>query len=226
MHLTQRVLLADDDDAMTATLSEWLKLQGFTVELAQDGAETMERLATGQYDAIVLDWEMPFMNGLEICEKFRAAGGMTPILILTGKSAVEQKEQGLDAGADDYLTKPFHFKEITARLRALLRRPTQIITDQIQIRDIVLNPKTKKVTKDEREISLQPMEYAVLEFLMKHPNEYFSPDHLLRRLWDSDAEVSHDAIYSCIKRVRKKLEVNEARPLITSQYGVGYRLEP
>lgn len=222
-----KILLADDDDSTTATLSDWLKLQGYAVDVARDGAETLECLKAFDYDVLVLDWDMPIMSGIEVCREFRGSGGVTPILILTGKSAVEQKEQGLEAGADDYVTKPFHFKEVSARLRALLRRPVQSVSEKIVVRDIALNPGSKQVTKSGAEIKLQPMEFTVLQFLMQNPNQYFTVDKLLRRLWDSDAEVSHDAIYSCIKRLRRKLESGtDEKPLITSQYAAGYRLEP
>ncbi len=221
-----KALLADDDDALCETMGEFLRLENYNLDVARSGSEAGEYLKQFVYDIILLDWEMPGKSGIEICSEFRSAGGVTPILMLTGKKEIEEREKGLDAGADDYLTKPFHFRELGARLRALLRRPPQIVASVLTARDITLDTKTMKVRKGSQDIPLQPMEFVVLEFLMRNPGEVFSPERLVDRLWESDAEVSLGAIYSCVKRLRKKLDSGEDRSLISSIYSKGYRLDP
>jgi len=221
-----KILIADDDEALAGTLIEWLKLEKHVVDAVNNGVAALEHLKAFEYDLIILDWAMPEMTGLEVCQQYRAAGGNAPLIMLTGRGAVEEKMQGLDGGADDYLTKPFHFKELTARMRALLRRPAQLNLGNLTIRDIELDPIARKVSKNGKELALQPLEFRVLEFLMKHPQQVFSPEILLRRIWDSDAEVSHDAIYACMKRLRKKLESPDEAPILVTVYGAGYKLEP
>jgi len=223
-----KILLADDDDALVATLTEWLQSENYLVDVVSDGDAALEHLQALDYDAIVLDWSMPITSGVEVCRQYRAAGGKLPLLILTGKDSVEDIELGLDAGADDYVTKPFVYKELSARLKALMRRsaPAPGGSNTLTVRDIALDVAVRKVTKADKQMSLQPVEFSVLEFLMKHPRQVFSPDALLQRIWGSDTDVSHHAIYSCIKRLRKKLECADERPLIVSTYGIGYQLEP
>lgn len=208
------------------TVSEWLAISNHKVDVVNTGEDAVHYMEAFSYDIILLDWEMPGLSGVDVCRKFRDRGGTTPLLMLTGRKAIEHKEEGLDAGADDYLTKPFDVRELGARIRALLRRPTQLNVDALNARNISLDPKSRKVHKDGREIPMQPMEYALLEFFMKHPNEVFKQEMLLRRLWDSDAEVSPEAIYSCIRRVRKKLDDPGEKSIISSVYGAGYRFEP
>lgn len=223
-----KLLIADDDDALCVNLDEWLKLEHYTQDIVHTGNEAVDYLQRFVYDAIILDWEMPGPSGVEVCKNYRDRGGRAAIIILTGRGAVSDKEAGLDAGADDYVTKPFHFKELSARLRAVLRRPRQIASGVIKIRDLTLSPTNRTLHRGDQEIQLQNMEFVVLEFLARNPNQYFAADVLLDRLWEADACVSQDAIYSCIKRLRKKLETDHDgdKPLISSAYGQGYRLQP
>jgi two-component system, OmpR family, response regulator len=178
-----------------------------------------------QYDVIVLDWDLPGATGVEICTSFRAKGGNTPIIMLTGKSTLRDKEEGLDSGADDYLTKPFHIKELSARIRALLRRPLSVTGNTLKVGDITLCPISYKVTKAEQEVQLLPREFALLEFLMRHPGQVFGAEALLDRVWNSDSEASPDALRTCMKRLRKKIESPEGDSIIKTVHGVGYKLE-
>lgn len=221
-----KILLADDDEALIANLAKWLQDENHNCDVVFDGNEAIAHLKAFEYDAIILDWTMPGVSGLEVCKQFRAWGGNTPVLMLTGKDDVEHKMIGLDGGADDYLTKPFHFKELAARLRAMLRRPQLIAKEKITVRDLVCDTTRQVITQSGKELQLRPMEYKLLEFLMKNPGQMFSPDMLIRRIWDSDAEVSHYALYSCIKRLREKVSSSSEAPLIVSTYGRGYKLEP
>jgi DNA-binding response OmpR family regulator len=145
--------------------------------------------------------------------------------MLTGKDAIRDKEEGFHAGADDYLTKPFHSQELIARLHALMRRPPAYSGNSLRVRDLVMDTHKRKVTRDNNEIQLQPMEFTLLEFLMRHAGEVFSSEVLMRRCWSADAEVSLDAIYTCIRRLRKKLDVEGKPSLINTVHGIGYGLD-
>jgi len=146
-------------------------------------------------------------------------------LMLTGKGTINDKEQGLDAGADDYLTKPFHLKELSARIRALLRRPVTFTGTTLKVGSLEIDPSSHRLTIEGREVNLLPKEYAILEFLMRHPNEVFSPDALLNRVWNSESEASTDTVYTYIKTLRKKVSPEAPSSIIKTVHGVGYKLE-
>lgn len=220
-----KVLIVEDDEALSATIFEWLTYERYSVESVANGREALERLEAFQYDAVVLDWQLPELTGIEIIRQFRARGGTTPILMLTGKQAIHDKEVGFDAGADDYLTKPFHPKELAVRIRALLRRPGGFVGSVIKVGPVVLDSSNHRVEKDGQEVQLQPMEFTLLEFFMRHPNQVFSTEALLQRVWNSETEASLDAIYTCIRRIRKKLDSDGETSIIKTVHGVGYKLE-
>ena len=177
------------------------------------------------YDAVVLDWELPGMSGVEILKKFRGMKGTTPILMLTGKGQIQDKEEGLDSGADDYLTKPFSMKELSARLRALMRRPRAIATSTITIGPLEMDLTSHKVTKDGQALHILPKDYALLEFFMRNPNQVFSTEALLQRVWNVDSDAGSDALRTSIKRLRKLIDITEDGPsMIENIPKVGYRL--
>ncbi len=217
-----KILIVEDDKILCANLNEWLRMKNYTVEMVHSGDEAMEYLRSFEYDAIVLDWNLPGMSGVEICRQFRAGGGSAPVLILTGKDTIQNKEEGFDAGADDYLTKPFHAQELVARLHALMRRPAPYKGSTISIGGIVIDTTIRRALRDGVEIHLQPMEFMLLEFFMRHPGQVFSSDALMQRCWNSENEISLDAIYTCIRRLRRKLDVEGRPSLITTKHGVGY----
>jgi DNA-binding response OmpR family regulator len=220
-----KLLLVDDDRSMIANVMDWLKPEHHTFETAYSGQEAVDKLLSFDYDLVILDWELPEMSGVEICKLFREKRKMTPVLMLTGKTAINDKESGFDAGADDYLTKPFHPKELIARVRALLRRPTVISSPLLQKGSIVVDRVKRKVTRQDQDVALQPMEFSLLEFFLKHPDQLFSTDALLRRCWSDDTEISPDAIYTCIRRLRKKLDVEGEPSIIRTVHSVGYVLD-
>jgi DNA-binding response OmpR family regulator len=191
-----------------------------------DGEDAVNMLKSYQFDVIILDWQLPKMEGVDVLRNYRTGGGQTPVLMLTGKGAIAEKEVGLDAGADDYLTKPFHMKELSARLRALLRRPGSVTGNVLSARDICLEPSTFRVTKGGADIQLLPKEFALLEFLMRHPNQVFSADALLDRVWKSESNVSPETVRTCLKRLRRKIDTEEQESLIQTLHGVGYKLTP
>jgi DNA-binding response OmpR family regulator len=221
-----KVLIIEDDEALLDNMSEWLAADRYTVETASNGDDGLYRMRFYPFDVIILDWDLPGSNGIEICRQYRDSGGNTPILMLTGKSTVKEKRTGLDSGADDYLTKPFDLEELTARLRALMRRPASSQSSQLKARDIVLDTATGVVTKAGAEIHLMPKEFALLEFFLRNQNQLFSADALLNNVWSSeDDPCTTDTIRPYIKRLRSKID-DGADSLIVNVHGMGYKLVP
>lgn len=220
-----KVLIVEDDVALSDSLEQILSADGFTIDSVIDGAEGDEYLKTYTYELIILDWDVPSLSGVELCRRYRQRGGVCPILLLTGKSAIAEKEEGLDAGADDYLTKPFHPRELRARIRALLRRPRQLSGDKLSVRDIDFDPVKREVSRDGKYVKLTSLEIDLFEFFMRHPGEVFSIEALVRGVWQSEAEISDDAIYAAIKRLRRKLDSSGKTSVITNVHGLGYRLD-
>jgi len=221
-----KLLLVDDDTSLADTVSRYLtQTDHYVVECAHTGEDALALMLTYEYDVIVLDWGLPEMSGLEVLNQYRDRAGKARILMLTAKSELSNKEKGFNAGADDYLTKPFTVKELALRIKALLRRPVEIVSDQLTIADIVLNSKTFQVTKAGVAVELTRKEFALLELFMRYPNQVFSQDAILDRLWKSEADTSADAIKVWIKRLRTKID-SENTKLIKNVHGVGYKLEP
>lgn len=218
-----KVLVVEDDADTGATIKDLLVLESHTVEVVLDGNEASSRLQQYDYDLVVLDWELPDKNGVDVLRDYRAQRGKNPVLMLTGRSDFADKETGLDTGADDYLTKPFHPREFSARVRALLRRPKVVESESLEMSGIALDTRTKVVTLAGKELDLRPKEYALLEFLMRHPNETFSPDTLLKRIWSSESEATESTVYSFMSLLRKKLNEEGSPEVIKTVYGRGYR---
>lgn len=219
-----KLLLADDDKQLRQIVGDWLEHEHYIVDLACDGPEAKEYLMNSGYDLLILDWSMPEPSGIELCKWFRARGGSTPIIMLTGKDEIEHKELGFSAGVDDYLTKPFELRELTARLRALLRRGSVASSSKLQVGPLVLDPDTHGAIIDGKPLSLTATEFAVLEFLGRHPNQVFNANALLDRVWNSSSEVSPDTVRVYIKRLRAKFDAIGHCDLIQNVHGVGYKL--
>jgi DNA-binding response OmpR family regulator len=220
-----KILLVEDEPDFSILIGEWLRSDHHVVEVVESGEEATDRLKFYKYDIVILDWMLPGISGLDVCKNYRSAGGTTPILLLTAKKHVDEKEQGLDAGADDYLTKPFEMKELSARIRALLRRPSVFSGSILQVGFLCLEPTAFKVTRHGEEIPLLPKEFALLEFMMRHPNQVFSAEALLDRVWASDSEASPETIRTYIKRLRKKIDLEGQQSILSTVHGVGYKLE-
>jgi len=221
-----RILLVEDDNGLALMVRDWLGFENHVVDHVVDGDEALRSLKTTEYDVVILDLELPDIHGIDILKSFRASGGNTPILILTGKKAINDKLPAFDAGADDYLTKPFHMKELSARVRVLLRRPGPYQpSTKLTIRNIELDPHSHRAWKNGEEIHLQRKEFAVLEFLMRHPNQVFSAEALLGQLWEPTSDASPDTVRTCLKKLRKKIDDSDEGSLIKNVHGVGYRLE-
>lgn len=221
-----KILIVEDEEPVSLMVAEALKKDKHVVDLVTNGEDALLYLAEGSYDLLIVDCGLPKMDGVEVCRLYRSKGGSSPVLFLTGRTKIEQKIDGLESGADDYVTKPFDMRELTARVKALLRRPQSIASKTITVRDITLDPHTFSVTKDGQEVVLYPKEFALLELFMRHPKEVFSPDSLLMRLWPSGDDATLDALRQTMLRLRAKIETEGQKPLIVTIRGVGYRLEP
>ena len=219
-----KILIVEDDRDYAEMVSTWLQHEHHLVESVHSGLDAQATLAINQYDLIVLDWDLPGASGAQVCKEFRDHGGKTPIILLTGRRSVEDKEQGLDIGADDYVTKPVHVKELSARIRALLRRASDKQSNVLRVGDIELDPKTFSVTRAGSELKLSKQEFALLEFFMRHPNHVFSPDALLERVWLSESDASPTAIRACMTRLRQKIDRPGEDSVIRTVHGVGYKL--
>jgi two-component system OmpR family response regulator len=222
-----KILVVEDDKELSGLIVDWLAGEKHVPEPVYEGSEGLERLKFYKYDVVVLDWELPGLTGPQICQHFRDSGGHTPIIMLTGKKELDDKTTGLDAGADDYLTKPFEMKELSARIRALLRRAGHEINRTVLTAGhIALDPASRRVTSNGSEISLQPKEYSLLEFLLRHPNQPFSAEAILDRVWSSESDASPDTVRLQIMRVRQKIDLNGKDSMIRTIHRVGYILVP
>ena len=220
-----KILIVEDEEDLAIQVCDWLTREHHTVEHVNNGNLAVDHLAVSKYDLIILDWLLPGMHGIDICKKYRSMGGKAPILMLTAKSSIEDKEVGLDSGADDYLSKPFHLKELSARVRALVRRSSAQASTILEAGDIVLDPSARTVSKGGMPIHLERKEFNLLEFLMRNANKTFSAEALLDRVWESGSMASPDAIRTYIKSLRKKVDTPGAVSMITTVHGVGYKLE-
>src|SRR5579883_1603806 len=166
-----KILIVEDDNNLCQILEQSLKADHHSVEISHDGPDALGRLRSYVYDLVVLDWDIPCLDGIEVCKQFRAKGGNAPILMLTGKSNIEEKEHGFDSGVDDYLTKPFQIRELKSRIKALLRRPAALHGSTLRAAELILDVAKFEVTKAGQSITLSPKEFALLEFLMRHSRQ-------------------------------------------------------
>ena len=219
------ILVVDDEKAVRESLDRALRLEGYQVRLAADGQEALESVGSEDPDAIVLDLMMPRLGGLEVCNRLRADGNRTPILILTARDALADRVEGLDAGADDYIVKPFALEELLARLRALLRRAGTTGTETLRFADLVLNPVTYEVKRGERQIELTRTEFLLLELFMQHPRQVLTRSVIFERVWGYDFGPSSNSLTVYIGYLRRKLEGDGEPRLLHTVRGVGYVLK-
>jgi two-component system response regulator MprA len=220
-----RVLVVDDERAVRDSLRRALELEGYDVELAADGEEALERLAqNGEPDAVVLDILMPKIDGLEVCRRLRREGHRLPVLMLTARDEVENRVAGLDAGADDYVTKPFALEELLARLRALLRRTTSGSGEVLRFADLELDPKTREVRRAGEPIELTRTEFSLLELFLLNPRQVLTRSVIFERVWGYDFGFSSNSLDVYIGYLRRKTEAGDRPRLIQTVRGVGYAL--
>jgi len=220
-----KVLVAEDDPDILSNVLDFLKSEKYTVDSVKTGSDALEHLKFYEYDVVILDWNMPGITGVNVCAQYRAAGGKTPILMLTGRDKVVEKAEGLDAGADDYLTKPFDMIELSARLRALLRRPKNVQENLLKFGPVAMNTVAREVTVSGNAIVLLPLEYALLEFLMRYPNQVFSHSVLVERVWKSESIATAESVRTCVMSLRKKITVPGQPSIVKTVHGLGYKLQ-
>ena len=220
------VLVVDDDAAVRNSLDRALRLNGYEVDLAVDGVDALNRVSASPPDAIVLDVLMPNMDGLEVCRRMRSFGDQTPILMLTAQDGVSERVAGLDAGADDYLPKPFALEELLARLRALLRRAAGEVEtgDKLQFEDVVMDLATFEVHRGERKIDLTRTEFSLLELFMRNPRQVLTRDVINERVWGYDFPTTSNSLEVYVGYLRRKLEEDGEPRLIQTMRGFGYAL--
>ena len=220
-----KILVVDDNVELADNVRQWLELEQHSVDCCNDGVSGLAYLRSYEYDVVLLDWAMPKMTGIELVKQFRLLGGKTPVLMLTGRRTLDDKEEGLDSGADDYLTKPFEMREMSARVRALLRRSQSQPSNQMKFADLTLDKDAKLVTKGGRPVKMMPKDFAILELLMGHPNKVFSAEALIERLWDVDSETSPELVRKHINRIREKIDSSGKNSFIRTVHGVGYAFD-
>lgn len=218
-----KILLVEDDRAVINVVQSWLEHERHKVDCARDGAEALAFLGSYSYDIIVLDLTLPDMDGLEICRRYKAGRGAAHIIMLTGRNKVEDKEAGLDLGGDDYLTKPFDVKELSARIRALLRRTSPNETSVLRFGDLELDSATHTVKKNNNPIKLHRQEYSLLEVFMKQPDRVLSARSLVQQICANEDESNGDILRTTIWRLRKQIDTKGKPSYIESVHGVGYR---
>ena len=218
-----RILLVEDEADAAMLIAKGLREQAFAVDVATDGEHAARQADETNYDAIILDVMLPRRDGLSGCRAIRARGALSPILLLTALDAVDARIQGLDSGADDYLTKPFAFGELLARLRAIIRRGTRpIVPEVLIVADLTIDTRTRLAQRGKRTIRLTAREYALLEFLARRPGEVIGRPDIAEHVWDEQYDPFSNVIDVYVQRLRRKLDANGEPPLITTRRGEGY----
>lgn len=219
-----RVLVVDDDPAVSGALNRALRLEGYEVSLAVDGPGALEEVAIRPPDAVILDIGLPTIDGLEVCRRLRAADNDTPVLMLTARDAINDRVQGLDVGADDYLVKPFALAELLARLRALLRRRPDDAGEILRFADLSLDPVTREAHRGDRQFTVTRIEFDLLELLLRHPRQVLTRELILDRVWGYTFDSGTNSLAVYVGYLRRKTEAGGEPRLIHTARGVGYVL--
>jgi two-component system copper resistance phosphate regulon response regulator CusR len=219
-----RVLLVEDEPRVAGFIAKGLREQAYAVDNARDGEEAVYYAGVNQYDLVILDVMLPVKDGYAVCRELRGSGLRTPILMLTARDAVDDRVRGLDCGADDYLTKPFDFKELLARLRALARRSAEVRPAVVRIADLTLDTASHAVSRAGRPVSLTTKEYALLEFLTLNQNRVLNREQIAEHVWDENFDPFSNVIDVYIRRLRTKIDAGFEQPLIHTRRGAGYIL--
>ncbi|GLY93822.1 response regulator transcription factor [Actinoplanes sp. NBRC 103695] len=224
-----RVLVVDDDAAVRDSLARTLRFEGHDVDTAGDGQEALDTVRAGEPDVMILDVSMPRLDGLETCRQLREDGILLPVLMVTARDSVGDRVAGLDAGADDYLVKPFAIQELKARLRALMRRsmltaPAPAADELLTFADLRLNPRTREVWKGDRAIRLTRTEFSILEVFLRHPRQVLTRTVLFEQVWGYDFGETSNSIHVYLGYLRRKLETGDERRLLHTVRGVGFVL--
>ncbi len=222
-----RVLVVEDEPKIAASIKKGLEAETFSVDVVHDGDSGYSYGSSPEYDIIILDWMLPGdMDGQAVCEALRADGVKTPVLMLTARDSTEHKVTGLNSGADDYLAKPFDFDELIARLYALLRRPRNLLGKTLSVGELSLDPITKIVAYNDQPVDLTSKEFALLEYLMRHPGKVISKDELITHVWSDDDDVLPNTVEVYIGYLRTKIDKQFGTDMIKTRRGFGYVIQP
>jgi two-component system copper resistance phosphate regulon response regulator CusR len=219
-----RILVVEDERAAAAVLAKGLREHAYAVDVAGDGATALEQAGTNDYDLIVLDILLPRLNGLDVCRRLRAAGLAVPILMLTARGGPDQRVEGLDVGADDYLPKPYHFPELLARVRALLRRGPALTPSILSFHDLTVDTRARRVERAGTVVPLTAKEYALLEYLLRRQGEVVGRADIAEHVWDDSFDPMSNLIEVYIQRLRRKIDDGQPLKLIQTRRGAGYSL--
>ena len=222
----KKILLVEDESKIANAVARGLKYEGFEVSIASDGEEALILGKDEEFDCIVLDRMLPLKEGVEVCKELRESNIKTPIIMLTAKSGVNDKIEGLDAGADDYLAKPFSLDELLARIRALLRRPNVILKEEIKVGDLVLNTTTFEAKRNGKTITLSKKEYDLLEYLMRNANKTISKEKIINHVWDFDSDILPNTVEVYMGYLRNKIDKPfKDKKMLQTVRGFGYKIE-
>ncbi|HYX28001.1 MAG TPA: response regulator transcription factor [Pyrinomonadaceae bacterium] len=220
-----RILLVEDEPRMANVVAKGLRENSYAVDLAEDGDDALYQAAINDYDLIVLDVLLPKRDGFQVCRELRGRDDATPVLMLTARATIDDRVDGFDAGADDYLTKPFSFRELLARVRALLRRDAHLLPDIYQLEDLTIDSASHRVSRAAREIELTAKEYALLEFLARRAGQLVSRSEIAAHVWDDSFDPFSNTIEVYMNRLRKKIDDEHPIKLLHTRRGEGYILE-
>lgn len=221
-----KILLVEDDDAIAKAVQSYLVSEHHIVDVACDGDAALERLQSFQYELVILDWNLPGgISGVDVLRHIRSKLSSARVIMLTANADIESRANGLDAGADDYMVKPFHTRELGARIRAVLRRPTVVQDGILAVGEFRVDTVAHKLTRQGLEVQLRPMEYKLAEFFFRHPKRLFSTEELLANCWSDDSEISIEAIYTTMRRLRKALDQSGKSSIIRTVHSQGYILD-
>src|SRR5688572_18295039 len=219
-----RILVVEDEPTAANVLAKGLREHAYAVDIAPDGATALEQIAETDYDLIILDVLLPRMNGLDLCRRLRSDDAAVPVLMLTARGGLDQRVEGLDAGADDYLSKPYHFPELLARVRALLRRGPALAPAELTVDDLVVDTRARRVSRGGAAIQLTTKEYALLEYLMRRRTQVVTRGDIAEHVWDDSFDPMSNLIEVYIQRLRRKIDDGHTVKLIHTRRGAGYTL--
>jgi two-component system copper resistance phosphate regulon response regulator CusR len=220
-----RILIVEDDSKVAGFLKKGLKEERYAVDVSPDGEDAVFQIQVNQYDLIILDVMLPKKNGFAVCREIRETGVLAPILMLSARDRLEDKVKGLEEGADDYLAKPFEFDELLARIKALVRRSQDYKTKTLKVGELEMDPVSRKVTREEKNISLTGKEYALLEYLMRNKGRIITQSMIIDHVWDMNFEGLSNVVNVYINHLREKIDKDFSRKYIHTVRGVGYKID-
>ena len=221
-----RILVVEDEPTAATVLAKGLREHAYAVDVAADGESALQQVGANDYDLLILDIMLPVMNGLDVCRQLRADGTAVPVLMLTARGGLDERVEGLDAGADDYLSKPYHFPELLARVRALLRRGPALAAQVVDVDDLRIDTRARRVERAGRPIQLTTKEYSLLEYLARRRGEVVGRADIAEHVWDDSFDPMSNLIEVYIQRLRRKVDDEHPVKLIHTRRGAGYTLDP